>query len=612
MELTKENIKQLNPQSIYDELLLLGINSLMNNYAYLEISKDQFKAIVLNIIEKTKDEYDDSSIYYDFISDKIRFMFLGKVKELINNPETQIDLINGFINTSFNDELNYESSIKYCENLSSFFELNNYVPEVDVIQQLLDNGIFLKMIQFIVDKNYKLIVSGKYFDYFNDYLIKMSIEAYCMINEIEITSTEEDDYALEKNSDIDIARLYLSELKKYKVLTRGEERDLFLRLKNGDTSVKKIIIERNLRLVVRIAKKYCKYGIEFLDLIQEGNIGLINAIDKFDINRNFKFSTYASLWITSSIYRSIPNKEKLIRLPMNAYEKNLKLKKAKEELEERLQRKPSLLEIANYMGVNVSEVKKAEEIHTEVVSLNILIGPDQETELGELISNNDDLPDEIVSSRIEREDIINMLVECKLDSREIDVLLLRYGFDNETHTYDDIAKRFSISRERVRQIELTALMKIRKSKTIKNFIDYAQNEGQSIENIQTYKGIYKNYGSRIPTKLLNKIITKEISSELLEKPAKSPKICFSKSLYEFFRNYTKEQVDEVLKKLDDKDLELLYLHFGENFDKRTQSRLSAEQFNAFYDYLVPKMNSLLCACDVESITVNKKLIKEVK
>ena len=283
------------------------------------------------------------------------------------------------------------------------------------------------------------------------------------------------DSELAKLDDIpltDPVRMYLREIGKVSLLTAAEEVDLAQRMEAGDVEAKKKLIDANLRLVVSIAKKYIGRGMLFLDLIQEGNLGLIRAVEKFDYRRGFKFSTYATWWIRQAITRAIADQARTIRVPVHMVETINKMVRVSRLLVQELGREPSDEEIAAKMGIEASRVEEIRRISQLPVSLETPIGEEEDSQLGDFIEDHDlPSPDEAAAGHLLHEQIEDML--STLSDREREVLHFRFGLeDGHSYTLEEVGKKFNVTRERIRQIEAKALRKLRQpSKKLKDFLD---------------------------------------------------------------------------------------------------------------------------------------------
>ena len=270
----------------------------------------------------------------------------------------------------------------------------------------------------------------------------------------------------------DSVKMYLKDIGQVPLLTSEEEKDLAERMSKGDEEAKKRLSEANLRLVVSIAKRYVGRGMQFLDLIQEGNLGLMKAVDKFDHTKGFKFSTYATWWIRQSITRAIADQARTIRIPVHMVETINKTGRVVRQLMQTLGREPTPAEIAKEMGVPEEKVIEIQKIAQDPVSLETPIGEEEDSHLGDFIEDNSAAsPAEKAESRMLREQLLQVL--DTLTPRENEVLLMRYGLrDGRPKTLEEVGKEFNVTRERIRQIEAKALRKLRHPNRTKRLRDY--------------------------------------------------------------------------------------------------------------------------------------------
>ena len=298
----------------------------------------------------------------------------------------------------------------------------------------------------------------------------------------ELLLSDEDEVDME-NLDLSIpdgisiedpVRMYLKEIGKVPLLSAEEEIELAKRMENGDQEAKKRLAEANLRLVVSIAKRYVGRGMLFLDLIQEGNLGLIKAVEKFDYRKGDKFSTYATWWIRQAITRAIADQARTIRIPVHMVETINKLIRVSRQLLQELGREPTPEEISEEMGMPVDRVREILKISQEPVSLETPIGEEEDSHLGDFIQDdNVPVPAEAASFTLLREQLVEVL--GTLTEREQKVLRLRFGLDDgRARTLEEVGKEFNVTRERIRQIEAKALRKLRhpsRSRKLKDYLD---------------------------------------------------------------------------------------------------------------------------------------------
>jgi len=272
----------------------------------------------------------------------------------------------------------------------------------------------------------------------------------------------------------DPVRMYLKEIGRVPLLTAEQEIDLAHRIENGDEDAKKQLVEANLRLVVSIAKRYVGRGMLFLDLIQEGNLGLMKAVEKFDYRKGFKFSTYATWWIRQAITRAIADQARTIRIPVHMVETINKLSRVQRNLLQTLGREPTPFEVAMEMDIPVDRVIEIMKVAQEPVSLETPIGEEDDSHLGDFITDEDaESPEESASFVLLREHLDGIL--GTLTDREEKVLRLRFGLDDgRPRTLEEVGQEFGVTRERIRQIEAKALRKLRhpsRSKKLKDYIE---------------------------------------------------------------------------------------------------------------------------------------------
>ena len=272
----------------------------------------------------------------------------------------------------------------------------------------------------------------------------------------------------------DPVRMYLKEIGKVPLLTAEEEIAIAQRMEEGDPGARRMLAEANLRLVVSIAKRYVGRGMQFLDLIQEGNLGLIKAVEKFDYRKGYKFSTYATWWIRQAITRAIADQARTIRIPVHMVETINKLIRVSRQLLQEYGREPTPEEIAAEMGVSEEKVREIMKVAQEPVSLETPIGEEEDSHLGDFIPDDDvPAPAEAAAFMLLKEQLMGVL--DTLTPREEKVLRLRFGLDDgRARTLEEVGKEFNVTRERIRQIEAKALRKLRhpsRSKKLKDFLD---------------------------------------------------------------------------------------------------------------------------------------------
>lgn len=356
-----------------------------------------------------------------------------------------------------------ENVVEYNEVLDAFAEFNLDEEQMDKLLETLDAaGVDVMKIDPVEDD--------------------MSLDDIDIIDDEEIMLSDEEEIDME-NIDLSVpdgvsiedpVRMYLKEIGKVPLLSAEEEIELALRMEEGDEEAKKKLAEANLRLVVSIAKRYVGRGMLFLDLIQEGNLGLIKAVEKFDYRKGFKFSTYATWWIRQAITRAIADQARTIRIPVHMVETINKLIRVSRQLLQELGREPTPEEIAEEMNMPVERVREILKISQEPVSLETPIGEEEDSHLGDFIpDDNIPVPADAAAFTLLKEQLLEVL--STLTDREQKVLRLRFGLDDgRARTLEEVGKEFNVTRERIRQIEAKALRKLRhpsRSRKLKDYLD---------------------------------------------------------------------------------------------------------------------------------------------
>lgn len=531
-------------------------------------------------------------------------------KEETKNVNKDFDksfvVINNLIDKGFKECKSYNDSIENLKTIEKIFKKLNYIPNPDITIKLIDENLLLsETIKIIVNNDLDIITKGEINKIFDNDTIILIIESYCMMNNIKIQEYEEDNKEFEENiinyegENIDIVKLYLNEISRRKLLTLDEEIKLTKRIKDGDEEAKKIFIESNLRLVVSVARKHLNQGLSFLDLIQEGNIGLMKAVDKFDSSKGYRFSTYATWWIRQGITRAISNKSRNVRIPVYLHRRINKFNKAAKELEMKYGREAKIEEIANELKISVKYAQEIYQYKNDSISINLLVGDDKDNELGNIISSKNIGPDEQAMTDLMKFQVKQLLEKCNLKPIEKEVILLRFGFNNTPMTLGEIGNIYNISRQRVNQIEASALMKLRKYKNITDFAGYMENPKEAINNIEIYRKEYRNSG-RITKSFLKDVRREKEDDNMV------------KTIYEYFKNYSKEEVDKVLSTLSEESLELIRIRYGDDLTVPVNNKLTEEQRKKFYGSVMAQIKRLLENPDIKRRKVQKNEIEEKK
>ena len=327
----------------------------------------------------------------------------------------------------------------------------------------MDNDSLDEIYNTLMDNDIQVIAEGEE-DATDEDGVPKNLEEPVILDDSEIT----------KDINInDPVRMYLKEIGRISLLSPEEELVLSEKVAAGDEEAKNKLAESNLRLVVSIAKRYVGRGLLFLDLIQEGNIGLMKAVDKFDSDKGYKFSTYATWWIRQAITRALADQARTIRVPVHMVETINKMSRIQRQLTLELNREPSEEDLAKKMGISVEKVREVIKISQEPVSLETPIGEEDDSHLGDFIKDESSMsPEEYATNEILKEEIKSVLMTLQV--REQEVLELRFGLvDGTCHTLEEVGKKFNVTRERIRQIEAKALRKLRhpsRAKKLKDFL----------------------------------------------------------------------------------------------------------------------------------------------
>ena len=347
---------------------------------------------------------------------------------------------------------------------------------MNIVKNLLDKGKKNGVLTYqeILDEVENIDLSPEQIEKIYEVLESMGIEVQGAANDIDMVEEEIDLSVPEGIAIDDPVRMYLKEIGKVPLLSSEEEMELAKKIEEGSQYAKKKLAEANLRLVVSIAKRYVGRGMLFLDLIQEGNLGLIKAVEKFDFRKGFKFSTYATWWIRQAITRAIADQARTIRIPVHMVETINKLIRVQRQLLQELGTDPFPEEISKVMDLPVEKVREIQKIAQEPVSLETPIGEEEDSHLGDFIPDDDaPAPAEAAAFTMLKEQLINVL--DTLTPREEKVLRLRFGLDDgRARTLEEVGKEFNVTRERIRQIEAKALRKLRhpsRSKKLKDYLD---------------------------------------------------------------------------------------------------------------------------------------------
>ena len=591
MSLTYDNYSEMSTDELFEKLLPT-IKSIYKSYEYTGISFDEYSDIVIKVLAKSR----PSSDFLSYVKNDIKKEVDLEVGKLLTDGDRSIDVISQYIEKQLPGVSNYEDSVRAFRKLDAFFKKYDFVLDVNSLSKLIEgNDKFLAMINYAFDEKRADIVKGNSNEVFDNNFLIFSILTYCDLKDIKVEENVEvlnaDDFYDTNSKDLDTLKLYLNDIGRIPLLTAEDEKELAYKISLGDMAARSKFIESNLRLVVKVAKKYRNYGLPFMDLIQEGNCGLMRAVERFDGTMGVKFSTYAMYYISVAMSRAIANDSRTIRIPANKFETLRKYKAAVDDLQKKYCKNFSVEEIAQLIGKSVPYVKEMEELCKEPVSLNAFVSYDGDSELESFIPNDDKSVDEQVVLNNLPSELSEFFNSCKLSERHKMVLLLRFGIlDGHLWTLEEIGKKYGVSRESIRQSEIRALKLIRNSKDIEKFSVYLDNPDKALVKLKEFRDLEEK---------------KKRKKKVYPKTGKKGK--YLQSIYEYFDEFDKMTIDSVISTLNPDERSLLTLRYGDDLENPVSHGLSKRDASRFYGSLMPRMRKKL-----ESMNFPSTLEKEEK
>lgn len=598
MNITKKELKELSTEEIYKEILPT-IKNVYFTFNFLSISEEELKIISYEIIEESKKHYNDKILYTKYISKALSKYLKVKVSEKLQNEKDTVELICNYIdkNISLSEDSNIEELNRFARALTSIGV--DITPEILKVL-LLENKTINDLFSIIFNRYKNSIKNGKMETIFSNTKTISLMEMYCIVNNIDIK--EDDEINDFQSSSIDTVRDYLNEIGRIPLLSIEEEKELATKAQSGDKKAREKLINANLRLVVSVAKRYLGNGQPFQDLIQEGNIGLMQAVEKYNPNLGFRFSTYATWWIRQHITRSLSNNSRNIRIPAHKLDKVRNYFKKSQELSALLGREPSIEEMMEELKISKSEAIELHNLSSDTISLNIAIDEDEEMELMDKLEDEDVDIERDCDLMSLREQLLEIMYDDTFKERDREVLLLRFGFKTGREmTLEEVGKVFNVTRERVRQIEARALKQLRYRKKTRGLSIYTDNPDQALKKLDIYKGKYASNPVDHKTYLKDEKPQENKKANIIhENPATV------KNIYEIFDNYNEKQIDEVIELLSLSDRELLKLRFGTNLHSPDLTNSTDEIRYKFYKLLVPKMRKELEEKNPQKVKYRKK------
>ena len=556
--------------------LLPTIKSIYKTFKYIGISFDDYSDIVLDEISEM-----DGKVEETVFKSKLKKRMNNEVSKMLTDSDTASMIIISYLDVKVPKVDSYESAMKAFKKLDSFFSKYDFFMGRELLIDLLSNNEkFSSMTSYILKEKEKDIALGKSEDIFDSDFLIYTVKTYFELHGMPIKERKEeiDMSGFDSSSDLDIVSLYINELNA-PLLSADEEKALLVRIKQGDMEAREKFIESNLRLVVSVAKKFLGRGVPFLDLVQEGNLGLMKAIDKFDLSYDVRFSTYAVYRIKIFVSRAIADQGRNIRVSVSRQDELHSYMTKVDNLEKKFGMNLSIDEISMMLGKSVDKITELESLKNDTVSINTLVGKDNDTELGDFLSTSESIEDEVIDSFLP-EQIMDLLKRSKLSEREKDVLLSRFGIGcSHVWQLKELSKKYGVSKAWIGQVELNALEKLRHLKSIEQFSVYMDNPDLALRKLEEFRK----------------------KPEKRERRKTGKRGSLLKSIYEYFDDFGREDVDSVLDGLNEFEKRLVFLRYGEDLDNPVSTdAFGEEETKKFYGSLIPRMRKKLYALQEEA------------
>ncbi len=563
------------------------LESNLKKINYIEIDKDE---ILNSVLEQINDKEDEITL------NNLKNMVSRSIKIYISNHLNHgntLDIINAYINNNIDYSKYYNKALLSMNQILDFFEKFDYYPSPDESYSLISNNEKISSILSIIyEKNENLIKEGKLESIFEDNdLLCSFIESYCVINNIEIKD-QLDDTIEQYNENLDTQNLltqYMRDVSRLPLLTRDEEIELGYKILQGDNDAINKMAAHNLRLVIKIARRYLGNGLDYEDLIQEGSIGVMTAAKKFDVTKNFKFGTYATWWIKQSIHRAITDKSRLIRIPSYLHDIINKISMTSKKLEQEIRRRPTSEEISKITNIPIKTVDECLKIidKTSYSSLNQTITDDDETMIMDFVVDEKTNIEESYEKKSLRDELEKLFENTKtLSPREIEIIKYRYGFYGREYTLRELGEMLQLTRERIRQIESKAIKKLRNNSDLKNLSNYLEKPDEGLVKLEKDNRI-----KGVRYRLSNSVKLNEEENYY--------------NIFELLSNrYSQKEVCDVLMSLNDEYAIYLRRFFGENWDKKINLLKLNELELKYVNRLLYQVNELL--------RINKHILSKKK